>query len=53
MRECLFIFNYFSDDHTVVEPLNIPEGEKPGSRISVEGFSGEPDVQLNPKKKVR
>lgn len=52
MRECLLIFNYFSDDHTVVEPLNIPEGEKLGSRISVEGFSGEPDVQLNPKKKV-
>lgn len=44
---------YFSDDHTIVEPLNVPEDEKPGSRIVVEGFSGEPDAQLNPKKKVK
>lgn len=35
-----------------VEPLQIPDGVAPGDRISVDGYSGTPDVQLNPKKKV-
>lgn len=35
-----------------VEPLTIPEGVTPGDRITVDGFRGTPDVQLNPKKKV-
>lgn len=35
-----------------VEPLNIPEGSKPGDRIYVDGYQGTPDAQLNPKKKV-
>lgn len=35
-----------------VEPLKVPEGVAPGDRITVEGYSGSPDVQLNPKKKV-
>ncbi|XP_031626413.1 tyrosine--tRNA ligase, cytoplasmic [Contarinia nasturtii] len=35
-----------------VEPLKIPEGVAPGDKITVEGHSGSPDVQLNPKKKV-
>lgn len=39
-------------DHTVVEPLNIPDGAAPGDRIFVEEFKGTPDDQLNPKKKV-
>ncbi|XP_055701335.1 tyrosine--tRNA ligase, cytoplasmic [Phlebotomus papatasi] len=39
-------------DHTEVEPLLVPEGSKPGDRISVEGYPGKPDDQLNPKKKV-
>jgi tyrosyl-tRNA synthetase len=36
-----------------VEPLQPPEGSKPGDRIVVEGYeTGEPDSVLNPKKKV-
>lgn len=35
-----------------VEPLNIPNGSKPGDRIYVDGYQGTPDIQLNPKKKV-
>nr|XP_016924426.2 tyrosine--tRNA ligase, cytoplasmic [Drosophila suzukii] len=39
-------------DHTVVEPIVLPATATPGSRLSFEGFSGTPDEQLNPKKKV-
>lgn len=35
-----------------VEPLKIPAGVAPGDRITVDGYKGTPDVQLNPKKKV-
>lgn len=42
----------FSADHTEVEPIKIPDGCAPGDRISVDGYSGMPDEQLNPKKKV-
>lgn len=35
-----------------VELVDPPAGSKPGERVSVEGFDGEPDVQLNPKHKV-
>lgn len=35
-----------------MEPLKIPDGVEAGSRISVDGYDGTPDVQLNPKKKV-
>lgn len=48
----LYFFNY-SEDHSVVEPLVIPEGCAPGDRIFVEGNQGTPDEQLNPKKKVK
>lgn len=41
-----------SEDHTVVEPLAVPSSAKAGDRIAVEGSSGTPDEQLNPKKKV-
>lgn len=44
--------NFFSEDHSIVEPLIIPDGCKPGDRIFVEGNQGTPDDQLNPKKKV-
>ncbi|XP_061397971.1 tyrosine--tRNA ligase, cytoplasmic [Musca vetustissima] len=39
-------------DHTVVEPIIVPATAAPGSRLAFEGFSGKPDEQLNPKKKV-
>ncbi len=29
-----------------------PEGSAPGERVTAEGFDGEPEEQLNPKKKV-
>ncbi|TMW43742.1 hypothetical protein DOY81_011178 [Sarcophaga bullata] len=39
-------------DHTVVEPIIVPSSAAPGSRLAFEGYSGQPDEQLNPKKKV-
>ncbi|KAL5290406.1 YARS family protein [Megaselia abdita] len=41
-----------NEDHSEVEPILLPATAQPGDRISVEGFSGTPDEQLNPKKKV-
>lgn len=35
-----------------VEILEVPAGAVPGDRVSVEGYPGEPDAQLNPKKKI-
>lgn len=50
----IYKFNIlFSDEPKAVEPLNVPEGAKPGDVIKVEGYDGAPDAQLNPKKKVR
>ncbi|KAJ3300623.1 hypothetical protein HK104_009280 [Borealophlyctis nickersoniae] len=39
-------------DHTKVEFLVPPPGSVPGDRVFFEGHEGEPDEQLNPKKKV-
>ncbi|KAL7733753.1 hypothetical protein ACLKA6_011483 [Drosophila palustris] len=39
-------------DHTVVEPIVVPAKAAAGSRLAFEGYSGTPDEQLNPKKKV-
>jgi methionine--tRNA ligase beta chain len=41
-----------NSDHTQVELLTPVEGSKPGERVTFDGYSGEPDDQLNPKKKV-
>ena len=41
-----------SEDRTSFEVLDPPDGSVPGDRISFEGYPGEPDKQLNPKKKV-
>ncbi|XP_058241599.1 aminoacyl tRNA synthase complex-interacting multifunctional protein 1a [Hemibagrus wyckioides] len=35
-----------------VEILDPPSGAEPGERITFQGFPGEPDKELNPKKKV-
>ncbi|XP_057317707.1 aminoacyl tRNA synthase complex-interacting multifunctional protein 1-like [Hydractinia symbiolongicarpus] len=35
-----------------VEILNVPESAVPGDRVYCEGFTGEADTQLNPKKKI-
>lgn len=39
-------------DHSIVEPVLIPEGSAIGSRITCAGFDREPEVQINPKKKI-
>ncbi|KAK9807550.1 hypothetical protein WJX72_002305 [[Myrmecia] bisecta] len=41
-----------STDGNSVELVEPPAASSPGERVSVEGYSGEPDEQLNPKKKV-
>lgn len=41
-----------NEDHTKVEPLAPPEGAVVGERIMFEGYTGEAEAQLNPKKKV-
>ncbi|KAF4349748.1 hypothetical protein G4B88_029496 [Cannabis sativa] len=40
-----------NDDHTIVEPLQPPEGAKVGECISFSGIDGKPEDVLNPKKK--
>ncbi|KAI1304200.1 Aminoacyl tRNA synthase complex-interacting multifunctional protein 1 [Halotydeus destructor] len=35
-----------------VEIMQPPEGAVPGDRVVTEGYPGEPDAQLNPKKKI-
>jgi len=35
-----------------VEILSPPENSKPGDPVEVEGFTRNPDAQLNPKKKI-
>ena len=35
-----------------VELVAPPEGSAPGDRVTVQGYDGEPDDQLNPKKKI-
>jgi aminoacyl tRNA synthase complex-interacting multifunctional protein 1 len=35
-----------------VEPLLVPEGVVNGERVMVDGYEGEAEAQLNPKKKV-
>ena len=40
------------DDPKEVEPLAAPEGSVAGDKVFVEGHEGNPDEQLNPKKKV-
>jgi glutamyl-tRNA synthetase len=39
-------------EHTKVEFLVPPEGSQPGDKVFFEGHEGEPEAQLNPKKKV-
>lgn len=40
------------DEPKAVEPLAAPEGSEVGDKVFVEGYEGQPDEQLNPKKKV-
>ncbi|KAI9014257.1 hypothetical protein DFJ74DRAFT_288128 [Hyaloraphidium curvatum] len=40
-----------SEDGATVELVLAPEGSAPGDRVTVEGYTGEPDAQLNPKHK--
>ncbi|EER19489.1 methionyl-tRNA synthetase, putative [Perkinsus marinus ATCC 50983] len=38
-----------TNDHSQVEVLDVPKDAKPGDRISIPGFDGEPDEVLHPK----
>ncbi|CAI9091899.1 OLC1v1027010C3 [Oldenlandia corymbosa var. corymbosa] len=40
-----------NQDHSVVEPLIVPEGAKVGECVTFLGFEGKPEDVLNPKKK--
>ena len=42
-----------SEDRKFFELLDPPEGCVPGDRVTFEGYPGDPDGQLNPKKKVK
>jgi len=41
-----------NDDKSKTEILDPPQNAKVGERIMFEGFTGEPDQELNPKKKI-
>jgi len=41
-----------NSDHTQVELLIPPPGTKVGERVTFDGYSGEPEEQLNPKHKI-
>lgn len=39
-------------DHTAVDPIIPPSDALPGERVRFEGFSADPEPQLNPRKKI-
>lgn len=41
-----------SSDESKVEFVNPPEGSQPGDKVFFEGYDGEPEKVLNPKKKI-
>ena len=41
-----------NDDHTQVDPIIPPDGSKPGDKVFCPGYDGEPETQINPKKKI-
>eukprot|EP00958_Prasinococcus_capsulatus_P022866 scaffold3282_cov385-Prasinococcus_capsulatus_cf.AAC.2 len=41
-----------NSDHSVVQLVTPPEGAPLGERVLCEGYTGDPDEQLNPRKKV-
>lgn len=41
-----------ASNETKLELVRVPEGAKPGDRVTVAAFPGQPDEQLNPKKKI-
>ena len=42
-----------AEDRSKFEILDPPDGCAPGDRVTFEGYPEEPDIQLNPKKKVK
>lgn len=52
ITSCAMLMCASVDEPRALEPLDVPEGSAPGDRVYFEGHNGEPDEQLNPKKKV-
>ncbi|KAI5963894.1 ARC1 [Candida theae] len=52
VKSCAMVLCASNKDDGVVEFVNPPEGSKPGDKIFFEGYSGVPEKQLNPKKKI-
>ena len=42
-----------TEDRKTFEVLDPPDGSVPGDRVAFEGYPGDPEKQLNPKKKVK
>lgn len=52
IESCAMILAASNEDHTKVEVVFPPQDAPVGERVAVEGYMGEPDAMLNPKKKV-
>jgi len=52
IESCAMILAASNADHTQVEVIFPPQEAVVGERIVVEGYTDEPDAQLNPKKKI-
>lgn len=52
VESCGMVLAASNADHTQVELVDPPAGAQVGERVTFAGFPGEPDAQLNPKKKI-
>lgn len=52
IESCAMILAASNEDHTKVEVVFPPQDAPIGERVTVEGYNGEPDAMLNPKKKI-
>lgn len=52
VESCAMILAGSNTDHTKVEVVFPPQDTPIGERVTVEGYTAEPDAMLNPKKKI-
>lgn len=50
VKSCAMVLCASNEDK--VEFVNVPAGSQPGDKLFFEGYDGEPEKQLNPKKKI-